>query len=66
MKPTDKPQTTTTLFVKEENWLDGMLFKIMYIDQCTPLIEIQYNQYCYHYLYAQEDEEICANGNSGS
>ena len=66
MKPTDKPQTTTPLFVKEENWLDGMLFKIMYNDQCTPLIEIQYIQYCYHYLYAQEDEEICVNGNSGS
>ena len=65
MKSTDKPQATT-LFVKEEHWLDGMPFKTMYNDQCTPLIANQYIQYCYHYLYAQEDKEICANGNSSS
>ena len=65
MKSTDKPQATS-LFVKEEHWLDGMPFKTMYNDQCTPLIANQYIQYCYHYLYAQEDKEICANGNSSS
>ena len=65
MKLTDKPQAIT-LFVKEEHWLDGMPSKIMYNDQCTPLIANQYIQYCYHYLYAQEDKEICANGNSSS
>ena len=63
MKSTDKPQATT-LFVKEEHWLDGMPFKTMYNDQCTPLIANQYIQYCYHYLYAQEDKKICANWNS--